>query len=374
MASENGYETSFQTITNFESIPPRYLDRLDAASSFDLDWGWFKLLINHSLTEQEFPRLHVAENTSGDRVLLPVRMTKSPWGGWQVGALVNFYSTFYAPILSTPASGQLFKPLFKRLRSASPAPARFMFYPMDPDSAVFQAMLSGMKAAGLAAFSYYCFGNWYLPCPGMGWEEYLRTRTKKMRSNIKRMEKKFADAQGVIKFVAGEEADLDEFIAAYERVYASSWKQPEPFPQFVPGLIRMAAATGTLRLGVAYLDEAPIAAQLWLVRHGKASIYKVAYDENYAGFSPGTVLTAYMLRHALENDRVNEVDYLIGDDAYKKCWMSHRRERWGIVAYNPWTLSGWLGIVRQVAGTAYKKLRGRLRHSEDSPITDNLSG
>jgi CelD/BcsL family acetyltransferase involved in cellulose biosynthesis len=100
----------------------------------------------------------------------------------------------------------------------------------------------------------------------------------------------------------------------------------------------------------------------------------VAYDENYASFSPGTVLTAYMLRHVLENEAVNEVDYLIGDDAYKKCWMSHRRERWGIVAYNPGTLFGWLGIVRQVAGIAYKKLRGKLRHSGYFSAADDLSG
>jgi len=38
------------------------------------------------------------------------------------------------------------------------------------------------------------------------------------------------------------------------------------------------------------------------------------------------VLTAALMQHALDVDRVQTVDYLIGDDAYKREWMSHRRE------------------------------------------------
>jgi hypothetical protein len=53
---------------------------------------------------------------------------------------------------------------------------------------------------------------------------------------------------------------------------------------------------------------------------------------------------------------VAEVDYLIGDDAYKQDWMSHRRERWGIVAYNPRTLFGLAGALKQMLGGCRRKL------------------
>jgi CelD/BcsL family acetyltransferase involved in cellulose biosynthesis len=64
-----------------------------------------------------------------------------------------------------------------------------------------------------------------------------------------------------------------------------------------------------------------------------------------------------MMQHVIDVDEVVEVDYLVGDDPYKKDWMNHRRERWGIVAYNPSTFLGVVGIVRQVLGILYKKWR-----------------
>ena len=352
----------FQILDSFDSLLPQYREDFDSASvlSFDTGLEWFRHLSKCSFGLEEKPRLYIVENEAGDRVLLPACLRKSTWGNTQIDSLVNFYSTFYAPVL--PASGyeELLKHLFIRLRNTAPAPFKLGFYPMDPDGHAFGALLTASRKAGLIPFRYFCFGNWYLPCHGMNWDQYLQTRTKKMRSNIKRMEKKFADAQGRIEFVTAEGPSLDTAIAAYEQVYNSSWKQPEPFPEFVPGLIRLACAAGWLRLGVAYMGEIPVAAQLWLVCHGKAFIYKVAYDEKFAGFSPGTVLTAYLLRYVLENESISEVDYLVGDDPYKKTWMSHRRERWGIVAYNPSTLMGLIGTAWQIAGIARKRILGTL--------------
>jgi len=148
---------------------------------------------------------------------------------------------------------------------------------------------------------------------------------------------------------------LDAAISAYEQVYAASWKKSEPYPLFVPGLIQLCAREGWLRLGVAYVDGQPAAAQLWIVSHGVASIYKVAYDQRFADLSIGSYLTTRLLEHVIDVDRVREVDYLSGDDRYKSDWMSHRRERWGILALNPRTVRGALGIIRHIGGRSLKR-------------------
>ena len=57
----------------------------------------------------------------------------------------------------------------------------------------------------------------------------------------------------------------------------------------------------------------------------------------------------------IEVDGVREVDFLIGDEPYKQDWMSHRRERWGIVAYNPGTLRGWIGAANERSRRTAKK-------------------
>ena len=61
-----------------------------------------------------------------------------------------------------------------------------------------------------------------------------------------------------------------------------------------------------------------------------------------------------LMKHVLAHDNVTEVDFLTGDDLYKKNWMSHRRERWGIIAYNPKTLGGAAGFLREVLGRALR--------------------
>ena len=123
----------------------------------------------------------------------------------------------------------------------------------------------------------------------------------------------------------------------------------------------MCARQGWLRLGLAFIGEQPVAAQFWLVLHGRACIYKVSYNEKFSEFSPGSLLTGHLMRHVIEVDQVREVDYLIGDDAYKKIWMSHRRERWGIVAYNPRTLGGLWGALREAMARTAKSLLNRIR-------------
>jgi len=67
------------------------------------------------------------------------------------------------------------------------------------------------------------------------------------------------------------------------------------------------------------------------------------------------------MQHALDIDRVHEVDYLTGDDAYKKDWMSARRERWGMVAFNPRTPRGLLEAAWHFGTRATKRTLGAAR-------------
>jgi len=94
-----------------------------------------------------------------------------------------------------------------------------------------------------------------------------------------------------------------------------------------------------------------IAAQIWAVCHGVASNYKLAYDAAYGELSAGSLLSAMLLRQVLD-EGVREVDYLTGDDHYKRDWMSHRRGRWGLVAFDP-------GTVRCFAQVALNRMGNR---------------
>ena len=59
--------------------------------------------------------------------------------------------------------------------------------------------------------------------------------------------------------------------------------------------MREAAGLGALRLGIAWHDGTPIAAQLWISSNGRATVMKLAHDGAHDAWSPGTLLTARMI-------------------------------------------------------------------------------
>jgi CelD/BcsL family acetyltransferase involved in cellulose biosynthesis len=103
------------------------------------------------------------------------------------------------------------------------------------------------------------------------------------------------------------------------------------------------------------MDGVPAAAQVWIVVNGTASIFKMAYDERYAKESVGTVLSSLLMERVIDVEKVRVVDYLSGDDAYKRDWMSLRRERWGIMAFNLRTPLGLAAAMRHLGARAAKQ-------------------
>lgn len=304
---------------------------------------WFENLHAHGLEpERSAATLVLAADAGGCLPTLD--------DGHCLRALANYYSSLYGPIGALPQS------LAASLKAARRA--RVDLHPLDPCAPEFQQLKQALTEAAYWVDDYYCFGNWYLDVEGRSWADYLAARPSQLRSNIQRGKGKLDKAGSWgIEIQQHADADLDAAIAALETVYAKSWKGPEPQAEFIPNLCRMAAREGWLRLGVLRLGATPLAAQLWLTHNGVASIYKLAYDEDAARYSAGTVLTAAMFEQALDLDRVREVDYLNGDEPYKRDWMSHRRERRGIVAFDLSQRAGLTAALRHWAGRALRCLR-----------------
>jgi CelD/BcsL family acetyltransferase involved in cellulose biosynthesis len=124
--------------------------------------------------------------------------------------------------------------------------------------------------------------------------------------------------------------------------------------------MRAAAGAGVLRLGVLRRGGEPVAAQYWTVAGGTARVEKLAHDEAARTLSPGTVLTALMVRHLLEQEHVAALDFGRGDDAYKAGWTGLRRQRIGVLLCPPWHKAGFFAAARHLAGQAGATLRKAL--------------
>jgi hypothetical protein len=354
---------------SFEELPPAYvaLFEQNGSSSLFYSAAWFRNLAQTALDPGEQIRIYGVERedpVSTPVAAIPMRCIPPPVAWWKprtLCGLSNFYSCLFGPMLHPGFPLEEALPfLISTICSQGPSWDIVDLSPLDQNSLVFAQLERAFQAVGMVTQTYFCFGSWYYPVNGRSYQEYLHTLRSSVRNIAKSKNKKVERSGRVrVQILTGLEG-LEAGIEAYLKVYGASWKIPEPYPGFIPGLIRLCAETGWLRLGVAYVDDEPAAAQLWMVSNGVASIYKIAYDQRFAELSVGTYLSTRLLEHVIDVDKVREVDYLSGDDKYKSDWMSHRRERWGIMAFNPRTLKGALAIARHVGGRKAKRGLGRI--------------
>jgi hypothetical protein len=219
---------------------------------------------------------------------------------------------------------------------------------LDPAQPGLADCLEGIARGGIIVQRFSHFGDWQAPVATDQFDAWLATRPGSLRSTVTRKLKRARDKTGFSFITDG--AALEAGIVAFERVYAVSWKRPEPYPAFNAACIRTLAAAGLLRLGVLSTASGPIAAQYWAVAGGSAMLLKLAHDEAHAALSPGTVLTARMIAEILPRDRPATLDFGRGDDPYKRLWVDQRHERIGALLINPRHPAGLLALARTGAG------------------------
>ncbi len=287
--------------------------------------------------------------------------------GEKLTGLSNYYSSLYGPLSWSPKTSHegvqdpdpsLWHAIGKRLRQDRANWPVITFSPLDEQAPFFTQMFTALGRAGYWVDSFFCFGNWYLDVANQKFSAYFLTLPSLLRHNVERGQRRLSrHGAWCIDILQSPGPILEAAIDDFVHVYNQSWKTPEPNVLFIPNLIRMAAGQGWLRLGILRLNGQAIAAQLWLVKGQKASIYKLAYDKSFERFSAGSVLTHEMMKSVIDIDQVLEVDYLTGDDAYKQDWMSHRRERRGIVAFHPGTWPGIWQACKHFGGRQLKRRR-----------------
>lgn len=372
-------DTRINVHASFEALPAPYQSLFSAAAGeagFFFSLPWFSNLYRTAFGDSRL-RIYGLESAAAGgaagEILLALPLvhrdaSRRIGAARELTACANFYSSLFGPVIAggdgLAAGGapnpQNFALLAQAIASEAPTWDVVRLQPMACQTPAFEMCVAGFRQAGMAVQAYFCFGNWYLEVNSRSYADYAKALPSRLRNTLARKSRQLSAAHDARFTILTQEADAEEGIAAFERVYRSSWKPAEAHPEFIPGLIRMCARQGWLRLGLAYVDGEPAAVQLWVVSHGVASIYKLAYDQRFAAMSVGSLLTARLMEHVIDVDRVREVDYLTGDDTYKSDWMSHRRERWGMVAFNLRTAHGLLAAARHIGGRALKQLWQRV--------------
>lgn len=333
------------------SLGPAW-DGLFAGAGLQSSRAWLAATVEAALPTGAEPALLAVSDPVGPAALLP--MLRGPAS--HAGSLTTPYTCLYEPLLrrDPPAPPDALD-LAARYCRRWPVTR---FEALDPAAAGTASLRKALGKAGLLTRSFANFGNWHEELGETSWESYLAARPGALRETIRRRTRA-AQRAGVRLELARVEPALGHALQAYESVYRRSWKEPEPFPAFNAALVARLAASGVLRIGVMWNGDVPIAAQYWSVDSDVATVLKLAHDEQFKVWSPGTVLTAATIRELMEVDGIRSLDFGRGDDAYKRGWASQRRERIGLLGLNVGTIGGLRAWAQQDAGALLRWLRSR---------------
>lgn len=208
----------------------------------------------------------------------------------------------------------------------------------------------------------------YLPLPAT-YPEFLKTLGKKLRQNIGYYERAMAKSHALELRIATEqtrELDMEAFFRLHQLRWRGRW-MPGAFAShaaraFHKEAARRLLASGNLRLHTLWLDEKPVAA-IYCFHKGRTTYYYLGgFEPSLSKLSPGTVLTARAIQHAIEADGATSFDFLRGDEGYKYRWGAQDRYNYrGSVVTSG--LGRPLGSALATTGRLALSLELRLKHA-----------
>jgi len=262
---------------------------------------------------------------SENKVMAILPLIKCDGNTWY--SLKHRYTTHYSLLLADDDQQRVLDCLGEGL-SQLPINGLLLEPVADNDNKLYDLQQT-METAGFSCDHIFRHYNWIYRMQGQSYEDYMAARPARLRNTISRKERKLDREHGYeIRLFTGDE--VPQAMSDYYAVYSASWKANEQYVGFVDGIVAGFSRPGWSRLAVLYVKGQPIAAQLWFVLHGKASIFRLAYDKAWRQYSPGSILTRFMMKYVIDTDEVEEIDFLTGNDAYKQDWMSDRRERFAL--------------------------------------------
>jgi len=164
------------------------------------------------------------------------------------------------------------------------------------------------------------------------YENYLEGLTIRFKRNLRRLGRKMKSLPDVrYSFLTGKDAagkTLGEFL----ELEASGWKTrggsailnaPSLIP-FYSALARRLSELGWLELHCLHANGKMIAGHFAIRMACTLVVFKIAYDEEYASYSPGTLLFERMIKRGFESGGLNEINFLSDHEWMKNWGVAHR--------------------------------------------------
>ncbi|MBU4009518.1 MAG: GNAT family N-acetyltransferase [Proteobacteria bacterium] len=359
---------AFEVISNIEQFD-RIKDKWNKLSlqhynySFFLSHEWFDLWLKHfgRMTDLYFIIIYEVDMPVLIVPLIRHTVKKNRINIQQLELAGNFFSPFRYLITDLRNGDKilvLIKKLLKFIKTNKIVKWDMLsFYGIPEEQKQAEKLMAVAVANKLYCYDEMAYGDWYEDSIPEKYEDYFKSLPKKLRKDIVYCQRRM-EREGQLLFeLYDNNDDLDSIMNVYFSLYANSWQEKEKYePDFLRNLTRLAACKNSLRLGFLKFNNKPIACQFWLNVNKTSYIFKIFYDQKYSKYSPGKVLTAKMFKSAIEADHVDLIDFVMGDESYKKDWLPKRRTRRHVTIYGNTIKGRFMQIVDRGIKPVIKKM------------------
>jgi CelD/BcsL family acetyltransferase involved in cellulose biosynthesis len=226
------------------------------------------------------------------------------------------YAPLGTPLVERDAAGPVIAAWLEHL-ARDPALPDVVLLPFVPQQGAFAAALDTILTRGGMPAADFNRHRRALLAPVGDRAHYIdralgTRRLKELRRNGRRL----ADKGAVLFTAATEAASLTKQLADFFTLEAGGWKgaagtasaHHDDIRRFIETAVAGLAADGKARINRIMLDGRAIAATITLLSGDEAWFWKIAYDERFARFSPGVMLTVALSEQLLENGKIARSD------------------------------------------------------------------
>jgi len=207
----------------------------------------------------------------------------------------------------------------------------------------------------------------YLTTTG-SWEQFWTSTSQRFKKTVRNVRNRLGKT-GTVSVEEHRSVDpASSIFTDLVSVSARSWKASQSVAiANMPGMARFfreltvhASAKGWLRLWIMRLDGRPVATEYQLEADGRVHALRADFDAAVPGdLSPGTHLSAEIIRALFARDTVYEYDMGPGDDDYKSRWARGAHELGRLRIFRPGMYGTLLHTVEARMLETVRRLRGQ---------------
>jgi Acetyltransferase (GNAT) domain len=331
------YVTEVSDVNEFKAIYKEWNEVVDKNNKFYpfICHEWYLLFLEYFKIDN-FNILLLYNRSKALIAAFPLTVKKSIYKGLSVKTIEligNVYSPVKYIIINNADVSGVINHILDYISTRLPYDL-IIFDALPEEDPIYEAFVGVVINKRLRYSIKTTFGDWYLDNICYSSEEYMAQRPGNVRSNIPYRIRKLKKTGCIDIEIIDTSDNIEQIMCQYYELYSKSWQEKEMTgPSFHAALVRSFIDKKWIRIGRLLLDGKVIACQLWVIYDHYAYIIKLFYDQEYQKYAPGKILTAEMIKHVIDKDKVSTIDYVQGDDEYKKEWTPIRRERKTIILY-----------------------------------------